>query len=297
MEKPMTNKKRNAVAGYLFILPWIVGLLAFVAYPVVYSILLSLSTAKVTTSGIEMKWAGLTYYTRALAQDTTFTSTIAETVLFMACAVPVILVFSLMIAILLNSKFRLRGFFRSVFFLPVIIMSGPAISELLTKYTVDFSESGAGIYEFLATLPDFLQTPALFILNNLVLILWFSGVQILIFLAGLQKISPEIYEAASIDGVNAWQNFWQITFPLIGPFFTINMVLSLKNSLGAFDQVMALTKGGPDSKTETVSYLIFQNGLGNGEYSYQMANAVTFFIVLAILAFVQLKFFSGKEKV
>ena len=74
-------------------------------------------------------------------------------------------------------------------------------------------------------------------------------------------------------------------------------VLSLKNSLGAFDQIMALTKGGPDSKTETVSYLIFQNGLGNGEYSYQMANAVTFFIVLAILAFVQLKFFSGKEKV
>lgn len=227
MEKPMTNKKRNAVAGYLFILPWIVGLLAFVAYPVAYSILLSLSTAKVTTSGIEMKWAGLTYYTRALAQDTTFTSTIAETVLFMACAVPVILVFSLMIAILLNSKFRLRGFFRSVFFLPVIIMSGPAISELLTKYTVDFSESGAGIYEFLATLPDFLQTPALFILNNLVLILWFSGVQILIFLAGLQKISPEIYEAASIDGAGPWEKFWKITLPAMTPIAMVSAIYSV----------------------------------------------------------------------
>lgn len=227
MEKPMTNKKRNAVARYLFILPWIVGLLAFVAYPVVYSILLSLSTAKVTTSGIEMKWAGLTYYTRALAQDTTFTSTIAETVLFMACAVPVILVFSLMIAILLNSKFRLRGFFRSVFFLPVIIMSGPAISELLTKYTVDFSESGAGIYEFLATLPDFLQTPALFILNNLVLILWFSGVQILIFLAGLQKISPEIYEAASIDGAGPWEKFWKITLPAMTPIAMVSAIYSV----------------------------------------------------------------------
>ena len=123
------------------------------------------------------------------------------------------------------------------------------------------------------------------------------GYNAVIYLAALTGISPSLYEAAAIDGVSAWQNFWQITFPLIGPFFTINMVLSLKNSLGAFDQVMALTKGGPDSKTETVSYLIFQNGLGNGEYSYQMANAVTFFIVLAILAFVQLKFFSGKEKV
>ena len=123
------------------------------------------------------------------------------------------------------------------------------------------------------------------------------GYGTVVYMASITSIDPSLYEAASIDGVNAWQNFWQITFPLIGPFFTINMVLSLKNSLGAFDQIMALTKGGPDSKTETVSYLIFQNGLGNGEYSYQMANAVTFFIVLAILAFVQLKFFSGKEKV
>ena len=123
------------------------------------------------------------------------------------------------------------------------------------------------------------------------------GYGTIVYLAAVTGVNVDLYEAASIDGVNAWQNFWQITFPLIGPFFTINMVLSLKNSLGAFDQIMALTKGGPDSKTETVSYLIFQNGLGNGEYSYQMANAVTFFIVLAILAFVQLKFFSGKEKV
>ena len=119
----------------------------------------------------------------------------------------------------------------------------------------------------------------------------------LLYLAGLQTIDTEVYEAADIDGVNAWQRFWQITFPLIGPFFTINMVLSLKNSLSMFDQVVALTGGGPDSKTETVSYLIFSNGLGNGEYSYQMANAVTFFIVLAILAFIQLKFFSGKEQI
>ena len=170
MAKKIKNKKRNAVAGYLFILPWIVGLLAFVAYPVVYSILLSLSTAKVTTSGIEMKWAGLTYYTRALAQDTTFTSTIAETVLFMACAVPVILVFSLMIAILLNSKFRLRRFFRSVFFLPVIIM---------------------------------------------------------IFLAGLQKISPEIYEAASIDGAGPWEKFWKITLPAMTPIAMVSAIYTV----------------------------------------------------------------------
>ncbi len=119
----------------------------------------------------------------------------------------------------------------------------------------------------------------------------------LIYLAGLQTVDTQVYEAAAIDGVNAWQKFWKITFPLIGPFFTINLVLTMKNALGTFDQVVALTDGGPNSKTETVTYLIWKGGLTGGEYAYQTANAVLFFIVLAIIAFIQLKFFGSKEKV
>lgn len=273
MAKPLKNRTRNAIAGYLFILPWIIGLVAFVAYPVIYSILLSLHTAKVTTSGIELDWAGLTYYTRALAQDTTFTTTIADTVLFMGCAVPVVLVFSLMIAILLNSKFRLRGFFRSVFFLPVIIMSGPAISELLTKYTVDFSETGAGIYEFLMTMPEFIQTPALFVLNNLVLILWFSGVQILIFLAGLQKISPEIYEAASIDGAGAWEKFWKITLPYIMPIAMVSAIYT----------VVEIANWTNNATNQKISSHLFEVGQ---PYSFSAAMSWIYFGVVAIVLLV-----------
>ena len=119
----------------------------------------------------------------------------------------------------------------------------------------------------------------------------------LLYIAGLQTIDDEIYEAASIDGVNAWQKFWKITFPLIGPFVTINLVLSLKNALGTFDQVVALTEGGPNSSTETVTYLIWKGGLTGGEYAYQTANAVIFFIVLAIVAFIQLGFSRSKEQI
>lgn len=201
------------------------------------------------------------------------------------------------LAVLLNSRIAFKNGFRAIFFIPY------TLSVLVIGYVFK--------YIFMTPLPalgqalhiDWLSTsmisnPDLAWFPIVFLSIW-QGVaySTLLYLAGLQTIDNEIYEAAAIDGVSAWQNFWQITFPLIGPFFTINMVLSLKNSLGAFDQIMALTKGGPDSKTETVSYLIFQNGLGNGEYSYQMANAVTFFIVLAVLAFVQLKFFGNKEKV
>ena len=201
------------------------------------------------------------------------------------------------LAVLLNSKIAFKNGFRAIFFIPY------TLSVLVIGYVFKYifmtplPELGQALHiDWLST--SMLSNPDLAWFPIVFLSIW-QGVaySTLLYLAGLQTIDNEIYEAAAIDGVSAWQNFWQITFPLIGPFFTINMVLSLKNSLGAFDQIMALTKGGPDSKTETVSYLIFQNGLGNGEYSYQMANAVTVFIVLAVLAFVQLKFFGNKEKV
>ena len=203
----------------------------------------------------------------------------------------------LFLAVLLNSKIAFKNGFRATFFVPYML--AVLVIGYVFKYIfmVPIPEIGQALgidwlSTSLLTNPDLAWFPIAF------LSIW-QGVaySTLLYLAGLQTIDTEVYEAADIDGVNAWQRFWLITFPLIGPFFTINMVLSLKNSLSMFDQVVALTGGGPDSKTETVSYLIFSNGLGNGEYSYQMANAVTFFIVLAILAFIQLKFFSGKEQI
>lgn len=203
----------------------------------------------------------------------------------------------LFLAVLLNSKIAFKNGFRAIFFVPytlAVLVIGYVFKYI---FMVPIPQIGQALgidwlSTSLLTNPDLAWFPIAF------LSIW-QGVaySTLLYLAGLQTIDTEVYEAADIDGVNAWQKFWQITFPLIGPFFTINMVLSLKNALSMFDQVIALTGGGPDSKTETVSYLIFSNGLGNGEYSYQMANAVTFFIVLAILAFIQLKFFSGKEQI
>ena len=203
----------------------------------------------------------------------------------------------LFLAVLLNSKIAFKNGFRAIFFVPytlAVLVIGYVFKYI---FMVPIPQIGQALgidwlSTSLLTNPDLAWFPIAF------LSIW-QGVaySTLLYLAGLQTIDTEVYEAADIDGVNAWQRFWLITFPLIGPFFTINMVLSLKNALSMFDQVVALTGGGPDSKTETVSYLIFSNGLGNGEYSYQMANAVTFFIVLAILAFIQLKFFSGKEQI
>lgn len=213
--------RRNALKGVAFFSPWIVGFLVFTLYPLINSVLFSLNTVTIKPGQTMLTWAGGEYYNYALNMSTTFKLHLGSTAMMIACSSPVVLVFSLIIAIFLNQKFAGRSFFRTVFFMPVIIMSGPVISQLLTEHTVDFTADGSQLMIFISGLPSFLNQPILFVLDNLVLILWFSGVQILIFLAGLQKISPSLYEAAEIDGASAWEKFWKITLPHIAPLAMI----------------------------------------------------------------------------
>jgi raffinose/stachyose/melibiose transport system permease protein len=118
----------------------------------------------------------------------------------------------------------------------------------------------------------------------------------IIYISGLQTVPGDVYEAASLDGATGWSKFRYITFPLIMPFFTINMVLSMKNNLMVFDQILALTKGGPAQSTESISYLIYNNGMSGGQFGFQSANAVIFFIVIVTISVLQMKFLNKKEE-
>lgn len=236
----MTDKKsrlavKNSLIGIGFFSPWIIGFLIFTLYPLIYSIIMSLNSVVIKPGNMEFTWSGLEYFDYALNVNKSFKLNLGSTVMMICFSTPVVIVFSLIIAIFLNQKFPLRSFFRTVFFMPVIIMSGPVISKLLTGHAVDFTDEGSQIMIFLSNLPSFLSTPCIFVLDNLVLILWFSGVQILIFLAGLQKISPELYEAADIDGASGWEKFWKITLPHITPLAlicTIYTVIDIANYSG-----------------------------------------------------------------
>ena len=215
-----------------------------------------------------------------------------------AIAITVLInVIALFLSVALNGKIACKNGFRAIYFIPytlAVLVIGYVFKYIFMQPLPELGKAlGIGwLSESLLTSERYAWIPIVF------LAVW-QGVaySVLIYLAGLQTVDSEVYEAAAIDGVNAWQKFWKITFPLIGPFFTINLVLTMKNALGTFDQVVALTDGGPNSKTETVTYLIWKGGLTGGEYAYQTANAVLFFIVLAIIAFIQLKFFGSKEKV
>ena len=118
----------------------------------------------------------------------------------------------------------------------------------------------------------------------------------IIYISGIQTVSEDVYEAGAIDGATGWQKFKNLTFPLILPFFSINMVLCMKNFLMVFDQIMALTKGGPAQSTESIYYLIYNNGMAGGQFGFQSANAVVFFVLIVILSIVQMTFSGKKEE-
>ena len=118
----------------------------------------------------------------------------------------------------------------------------------------------------------------------------------IIYISGLQTVPEDVYEAGAIDGVSGWSKFKGITFPLIMPFFTINMVLCMKNFLMVFDQIMSLTKGGPSQSTESISYLIYNNGMSGGQFGFQSASAFVFFVVIVVISVLQMKFLGNKEE-
>jgi len=281
----LTMRRKKALTGSLFLLPWLIGLLLFTLYPIVSSIALSLNEVSVSsTEGMTLTWKGFEYYYTALRVDTSFLTILGQNVLFICCATPIILVFALIIAILLNHKFPGRTFFRVLFFFPVIIMSGSVIQELLGSYTMDFSTMSETVHLFLTRLPSFLQKPIFFALENLVLILWYSGVQILLFLSSLQKVSTEVYEAADIDGAGPWEKFWKITLPHVKPVILLNAVYT----------VMEIANSASNEVILKISSHMFEV---NRPFSFSAAMSwIYFLVVCAILGVVCLLFGRGNDK-
>lgn len=216
--KVLRIKTRNSLTGLAFLTPWIVGLLAFTLLPILYSFYMSISKIDFTTQGMQTTFLGLAWYRTIFREDAYFLSSLLDTAKFIAFSTPMILVAAIILALLLNSASRGKGFFRAIFFFPVVVISGSVMSKLIGNgATAIIQPSDYAVYQFIAQLPEVVSTPLLYIFDNVVLILWYSGVQILIILAGLQKISQPIYEAASIDGASGWQIFWKITFPYLRP--------------------------------------------------------------------------------
>ncbi|MGN7360385.1 carbohydrate ABC transporter permease [Paenibacillus sp. SAF-054] len=224
--KLSSSTLRN-LEGIIFILPWVLGFLFFVAFPMAYSLYYSTNNVKFEVGKLITTPVGFDNYKQILFKDGSLLYN--DLFPFMKQAVmmiPIIVVFALMIGILLNQPFRGRTFFRAIFFLPVIFSTGPLITEFMNQDQggLSFLEQYQ-VAEFVqANLPSSWAVPIMNVLEQFVLVLWYSGVQILIFIAGRQTISPVIYEAARIDGAGPWEMFWKITLPGMVPFILLNTI-------------------------------------------------------------------------
>lgn len=205
-------------------------------------------------------------------------------------------VLSLILALGLNSKIKAKSALRAVYFLPNILgglVVGYIFSFFFT-YILPAAGKAAGIEWLSSSMLSNTKTAWMAIV---VVACWQSvAMNTIIYIAGLQTVPEDVYEAGAIDGASGWRKFKSLTFPLIMPFFTINMVLCMKNFLMVFDQIMALTKGGPSQSTESISYLIYQNGMGGGQFGFQSANAVLFFVVIVAISVFQMTVLNKKEE-
>ncbi|GIF70995.1 carbohydrate ABC transporter permease [Asanoa siamensis] len=204
-------------------------------------------------------------------------------------------ILALAIAVGLNAKIRFRTALRGIFFLPNVmsILVVGYIFNYLFSYSLPYLGAKLGSETFSTSI---LANEDLAWLAIVVFAVWnATAFAVILYLAGLQTIPTELYEAAAIDGAGAWRQFRRITFPLIAAFFTINMVLSLKNFLNVFDHIIPLTDGGPGTATESISLVIYRGGFQGGDFAYQTANAVLFFIVIVAFSLFQLRILMRRE--
>ena len=198
-------------------------------------------------------------------------------------------VISLTLAIGLSSKIKFKSALRGIYFVPRIL-GGLVVGYVFSYFFTYIVPALTGTTSMLAS-KEWAWVAIVVVLG------WQACAQTtIIYITGLSSVPEDVYEAGALDGATGWDKFRYLTFPLIMPSITTNMVLVMKDMLMTFDQIVAMTSGGPAQSTESISYLIYQNGLNNSQFGFQCANAVIFFIVIAVISIAQTKFLNSKEE-
>jgi ABC-type sugar transport system permease subunit len=289
--KIVSLDRKKARAGWVFVLPFVIGFV-LVYLPIIWnSIYMSFHSLHIVTGGgFTLKFVGLENYSKALFEDPGFVQTLVTGLGELAFDIPAILIFSLFMAVLLNQKMAGRGVFRAIFFIPVILstgimeaIEGQNILGTMMEGTESIDGSQTSAANQIVSVMDIerlfssmkmgkeLVTVVVSIVNQIYDIVNRSGVQMLIFLAGLQSISPAIYEACRIDGCTAWETFWKITFPMISPMILVNGVYTIIDSF----------------TTNSNSVMAYINSVYQGSEGQVLSSAMAwmyFLIVMVILA-------------
>ena len=287
--KKMNERKRTFL---LMTIPVVALFFCFNTLPLLKGVMYSFTNFKGFGS---YDWVGVRNY-MDLFQDVRVGNSYWFTFKLAIVTTIVVNVISLLLAMALNSKIRAKSFFRGAYFLPNIL--GALVVGYIFNYFFTYILPAVGEMIGWETLSSSLLSSKNLAWIAIVIVCAWQAIPMntIIYISGLQTVPEDVYEAGAIDGATGWNKFKNLTFPLILPFFTINMVLCVKNFLMVFDQIMALTKGGPAQSTESISYLIYQNGMAGGQFGFQSANAVIFFLVIVAISVTQMTVLGKKEE-
>lgn len=291
-ETPKRKKKGlNAQQTYTLItIPILVLFFLFNTLPLIQGIIYSFTNFK---GYGDFDWVGIRNYID-LFTDARVGRSYLFTFKLAISATVVTNVLSLLLALGLNSKIKFKSGLRSLYFIPNVLGSlvvGYVFSYIFTYIVPAFSKmlGGEGVSMLASTSWAWVAI--------MIVCAWQAiAMNTIIYISGLQTVPVDVYEAGAIDGATGWKRFWHLTFPLILPFFSINMVLCMKNFLMVFDQIVAMTSGGPAQSTESISFLIYNNGMAGGQFGFQSANAVLFFVVIVVISVVQMTVTQKKEE-
>ena len=287
----MSLLAKQSAAGWIFLTPAALLIAVMAFWPMIQAFIMSLQTG----SSANMQWAEPIFnnYKRMFA-DKLFLTSVGNTFLYLIIQVPIMLILAILLAQLLNNKhLRLTGFFRTCIFLPC--------ATSLVSYSLIFKSLFAtdGLINSVLVHLGILESNYNFLGNAasakaviIIALIWrWTGYNMVFYLAGLQNIEYSVYEAAKIDGANGWKTFWGITVPLLKPTIIMTFIMSINGTLQLFDESVNLTNGGPANATITMSHYIYNNSLGQGVANFGYATAMSFFvfIIVAILAFINMK--------
>ena len=289
MKNKMTNKEKTFLA---IIIPVVILFFIFNTLPMIKGFIYSLTNYKGYGS---YQFVGFRNYID-LFSDVRVGKSYLFTFKYALVGTVLVNVLSIIMALALNAQIRFKSALRGIYFVPNIL-GGLVVGYIFSFFFTYILPAVGDTFNISWLQNSILASEKYAWIAVIVVGVWQAvAMNTIIYISGLQTVPEEVYEASMSDGVNKWQQFWKVTFPLIMPFVTINLVLSTKNMLMVFDQIMSLTKGGPAQSTESISYLIYQNGMSGGQFGFQSANAVIFFLIIVGISLFQMTVLNKKEE-
>lgn len=280
--------RQERLAGYVFLSPWLIGLMAITAFPMLFSLYLSFTNYDVLSSWDQVRWVGLANYRRMFTEDPAYWHAVTVTLTYALIAVPLKLAAALGVALLLNRERRGVGLFRSLFYLPSLLGGSVALALV---WRAMFGGDGA-FNSFLGLFgisgKSWVNDPDWALETLMVLAIWQFGAPMVIFLAGLKQVPTELYEAAAVDGAGRSRQFWHITLPMLSPVIFFNLVLETINGFQGFTSAYVISNGtgGPVYSTLLYTLHIYDQGFGEFRMGYAAALSWVFLLAIAVITVV-----------